>query len=355
MLVPKTGDTGSNPVPPTMTNYQLALNKLKESLSCRRYIHHLSPNFSPLTNKTIKIFYGETYDIYGLTIDSLKYYFFLSLLHRILIKSGLTVESTVIIADVASGINQSSQKYGNDLDKIGAARLKYCQKLKKYFNLPVNFVLMSNLFSDDKFSERIKLVEQLGQINSKVKGLLAQTVLRNRIKQEASTGFRYGLEAIATGTFFDLKIGPPREQFYDQAAAIITDQLKFDPLSSIYLQPTFPLGQDYSYFLTHPEFEEFGVTPYKAGSNQLQDFRIVINNHSLENINQLISDTYITSNPTLPNPIFELLFIAELAQKIKHRDYTFPEFSDDIFFNSDDLKKMALPKITKLLVELISL
>ena len=44
----------------------------------------------------------------GITVDSLKYYFFLAFLHRKLEACGVSVESTVVIADTASTINSSS-------------------------------------------------------------------------------------------------------------------------------------------------------------------------------------------------------------------------------------------------------
>ena len=336
-LVPKTGVIGSNPIPPTMTNYNLVINKLKNSLTTRR------------------CFYGETYDNFGMTIDSLKYYFFLSLLHNNLTKFGIKVESTVVIADTASGINKSSQMFNTNIDQIGIDRLTYCIKIKKYFNLPINFILMSDLFDSKKINERIRLVEGVGKNCPKVIELLSKTVLKNKIKQEQDSGFRYGFEAVATGTMFDIKIGPPREKYYDQAAKIICKKLKLNQLQSIYLTPTFPLGQDFSYFLMHPEIEEFGLTPYKAGSNQMQDFRVIVNKTSLEEVEKLVDSTYITGNYNLPNPILDLMFIADMAQNLKNNDCAFPVYEKDNYENILELKQQTNEKIQKLLVELNSI
>lgn len=333
-LVPKTGVIGSNPIPPTMINYNLIVNKLKNSLVSRR------------------CFYGETYDSLGMTIDSLKYYFFLSLLHRSLAGSGIKVESTVVIADIASGINKSSQKLNTDIDQIGKDRLDYCERIKKYFNLPISFVLMSNLFDSEIINERIKLIESTGQNDPKVIELLSKTVLKNKIKQEYNSGFRYGLEAVATGSMFDIKIGPPRETYYDQAAQIICKKLKLKQLQSIYLSPTFPLGQDFSYFLMHPEIEEFGLTPYKAGSNQMQDFRIILNSTTTEQVEILIKNTYITANPKLPNPVFDLIFVADMAINLKNNINDFPIYKKEVYLEIDKLKGLANKQIGNLLIEL---
>ncbi|MFZ2152603.1 MAG: hypothetical protein WAV41_00910 [Microgenomates group bacterium] len=320
-----------------MINYNLTVDRIKNSLQNGR------------------CFYGETYDSHGMTIDSLKYYFFLSLLHLILAKSNIKTESTVIIADIASGINKSSQKINCDIDEVGKNRLDYCEKIKKYFNLPIKFVLMSNFFATNPIAKLVEQFENVGHSNPKVTELLAKTVLQNKIKQENDSGFRYGYEEIATGSFFNIKIGPPREKYYDQAAKIICKKLKLNQLKSIYLTPTFPLGQDFSYFLTHPEIEEFGLTPYKAGSNQMQDFRITINTTTIEKVEQLINDTYITTNPNLPNPIFDLLFIANMAEKLKNKEYEFPVYKNNIYINPKKLKSFAFQKITRLLIDLKNL
>lgn len=317
-----------------MINYNLIVNNLKNGLTNRR------------------CFYGETYDTLGMTVDSLKYYFFLSLLHCILTRSGIKVDSTVIIADIASGINKSSQKLNTNIDQIGIDRSNYCQKIKTHFGLPINFVLMSELFDSKMIEKRTRLIESIGRNSPQVIELLSKTVLQNKIKQEIESGFRYGFEEIATGSFFNVKIGPPREQFYDQATAIIAFELKISPLSSIYLSPTYPLGQDFSYFLMHPEIEEFGLTPYKAGSNQMQDFRIILNSTTMASIKKLIKDTYLTTNPNLPNPVLDLLFIADMANNLKNKNYNFPVYKKDIYSNIKKLKDLTNNKIDKLLIEI---
>ena len=50
----------------------------------------------------VKILYGETYDKYGITIDSIKYYIFLEYLARVL---GKNVECVVVEGDLHSVIN----------------------------------------------------------------------------------------------------------------------------------------------------------------------------------------------------------------------------------------------------------
>ena len=164
-------------------------------------------------------------------------------------------------------------------------------------------------------AKKIEGVKRAAEGEEKVKELLAKTVLQNRLKQEEETGFRYGLEEIATGMEFDIKLGPPREKFYDEAAEIISQKMGRNKLGSIYLKPTYPLGQNFAFYLTHPEIEEFGLTPYKAGSNQMQDFRIIIGKTGVKEMKKLIDSTYVPADPKLPNPVADLKLIAQMTGK----------------------------------------
>jgi len=302
----------------------IKLDELKSILSDGRFVYGALPDIDEIlkiiiqkteNKEKIKIFYGETYDLLGITIDSIKYYFFLSQLTGKLQELGAEVEATILVADKAATLNKSSQDKTEELEKEGIRRMEYCQRFKKFLKLPINFVLMSDFFVHNKMAEKIERVKRVADGEREIKELLAKTVLQNRLKQEEKTGFRYGLEEIATGMEFDIKIGPPREKYYDEAAEIISQKLGEKSLNSVYLKPTYPLGQNFAFSLTHPEIEEFGLTPYKAGSNQMQDFRIIIGKTSVEEMKKLIDKTYIPTDPKLPNPISDLDFIAQMAGK----------------------------------------
>jgi len=307
-----------------MIDKKIKLDELRNILLDGRYVYGLLPNieellgtvFRKINNKEkIKIFYGETYDLLGITMDSIKYYFFLAQLARDLQDMGAEVEATVMVADKAATLNKSSQDRTEELEKEGKRRMEYSQRLKKYFKLPINFVLMSDFFIQNGMAKNIETVKKATDSDEEIRGLLAKTVLQNRLKQEEETGFRYGLEEIATGMEFDIKIGPPREKYYDLAAEIICQKLGVKKLGSIYLRPTYPLGQNFAFFLNHPEIEEFGLTPYKAGSNQMQNFRVIIGKTNGEEMKNLINKTYIPTDPILPNPLADLTFIAKMAGK----------------------------------------
>lgn len=262
--------------------------------------------FDVLKKDSVKILYGETYDLLGITIDSLKYYLFV----------GLFPGSTILVADTASTINQSSGDMQTILEE-GKKRLDQVQEIIQTYHLPIHVTLMSELFQEPHVQELIGQVQQVVTKSPKIQALLQKTVLQNRIKQEDKLAYKYGAEAIATSLLFDIKVGPPRERFYDEAAQCIAKELNRECYKSIYLSPTYPLGLDFLYFLMHPEVEEFGLTPYKAGSNKLQDHRIILGKTSFERAQELIKASYIPKQPGLPDPVGDVESILRLAQHFR--------------------------------------
>ena len=263
-------------------------------------------------NGTVRIFYGESYDMLGVTIDSLKYYLFLALLHKNLEESGVSVESVVLIADTASTINSSSGDTNTVLAE-GKRRLEILHKIIDIYSLPIKVQLMSEIFREDSVQELIQKVQNVVSESTDIQLMLQKTVLQNRIHQENKVAYRYGAEAVATALLYDLKIGPPRERFYDEAAVVIAKKLNINCYRSIYLTPTYPLGLDFVYFLMHPEVEEYGLTPYKAGSNKLEDNRIILGRSSLERVYELIDTSFFSKKAGLPDPVGELIGTAKLA------------------------------------------
>lgn len=283
------------------------MNNLKKQI---HLIHGYFPSkravFDVLNKPGATILYGETYDLLGITIDSLKYYLF----------SALSSDSTIVIADTASVINQSSGDTQTMLQE-GTRRLGQVQEIIQTYNLPTHVTLMSELFRAPHVQELIQKVQNVVTASPKIQVMLKKTVLQNRIRQEDQTSYKYAAEAIATSFLFDVKIGPPREQFYDEAAQLIAKELKRECYKSIYLTPTYPLGMDFIYFLLHPEIEQFGLTPYKAGSNKLQDHRIILGKTSPERIRELIDSSFVPQHDGLPDPVGDIENIMQLAQRFR--------------------------------------
>lgn len=144
------------------------------------------------------------------------------------------------------------------------------------------------------------------------------------------------MEEIAIISDYDLKLGPPREKYYDKVAQIYKNG---NPLG-IYVKPTYPLGLNYDYFINHPEIEEFGLTPYKAGSNKLQQNRFVLNNTSRSQLQRFIKTSFISKHPELPNPLKDLYDICQLSKAIR------TDSELDLSFNED-----SVDHLTNLLIE----
>ena len=285
-------------------------------------------------SKPIRIIYGETYDEYGLTIDSLKYYLFLSLLHKTLEDMGIKVESFVIIGDLHYVKNKIVQNKDGLLSEAHA-RLVQVNKIKSKLELKFEPVLMSNIFGDPMFKNRLETITPIFNKSEELKELAKKTILQNRQAQEEKTGFEYTLEEVALIMNYDIKIGPPRETYFDQLAQKLGSGLK-----GIYLRPTYPLGMNFDFFINNPEIEEFGLTPYKAGSNKMQDQRIILGKTSEQSIRNLINKSYVPSDISLANPILDLACIVSMVDKTE---------VSELMTNREDL----IDRLLKLIKEVV--
>ncbi len=289
-------------------------------------------NSSP---EPVKILYGETYDSFGITVDSLKYYFSLAILVKGLKKQGIASKATVLIADRAATMNPSV-KDRDSLMAEGQRRKEYFQRLTLIYHLPVEFVLMSNYAAQTNLEVKCLEVQRLIEKSPKAARLVEKTVLINKIKQERSANFRYAAEAIAVSNGFDIKIGPPREIYYDKVSTLIGK-----PYCGIYLKPTFPLGQNFLFYLQNPEIEKFGLTPYKAGSNKLQDYRVILGKTTPEEVSTLVEKTEIFPSEEAASPTKDLLSIGQMAQVLLGER---PE-------RNEDIKKEAVSSFRRFIYE----
>jgi len=266
-------------------------------------------------NETVKIFYGETYDLYGLTVDSLKYYLFLGLLYKKLKEAGVRTEGYVNIADAATVINPGVKEKPK-LKREGKKRLRLIKQISQIYDLNLRPFLMNQKIKEPEVIRILKQVRKLVKNSKRIMKKLEGTVLKNRLKQEYRSGFRYAAEEIALSLQFEVKVGPPRERHYDQVTAVVAKELAVDEVVGIYLRQSYPLGKNFSYFLSHPEIEKYGLTPYKASSNQLNDFRVVLGKTSRRQLKDLIYESFVSQKKSLPNPVKDLVIISELAREL---------------------------------------
>lgn len=295
-------------------------------------------------NKSVKLVYGETYDQYGLTLDSLKYYFFIALLANILKKEGINTSSTIIIGDLHS-IKNKIVKNKEDLLLDAKTRINLINKIKSTYNLEIEPVLMSGIFMENEFKNRLKKTIPIFNKSEELMAIAKKTVLKNRLTQEEKLGFQYTLEEVALIIDFDIKIGPPREIYYDQIANIVSNKINQKDFYGIYLKPTYPLGFKFDFFIRHPEIEKFGVTPYKAGSNKLQENRIILGITNLEECQKLINYSFVAVNPILPNPVLDIYLISQMAESFLKKGQF--DINDQVICNPELLKKTAYNKLSE--------
>jgi len=296
----------------------------------------------------IRVLYGETYDKYGITIDSLKYYLFLEYLARIIDNN---IECIVAEGDLHSVINPSVTEK-NYLLQVGKERVGQIGRIFERLGIVhVNVNLMSESFGEKMIIDMVSKVSKLVKESTDLQNLLIPTVLKNRVAQERESGFRYAAEAIGLALNFDLKVGPPREENYDKVAQIIGKEVA-EEYKAIYLRPSYPFTKDFSFYLTHPEVEEYGLTPYKAGSNKLQDQRIVIGVTSEEMIGDLIASAYVPQNFLYANPLVDLASIVAMSEQIRQDKIDVFELGKRIRILIQDRGQLTI-KILELLREIV--
>ena len=132
----------------------------------------------------------------------------------------------------------------------------------------------------------------------------------------------YSFDEITTIMDLDIKVGPPREDLYDNIARELARREGKAPLMSLFLTPTFPVGKNWAYFFAQEGIEDHGITAYKAGSKRLQDFRILPGRTTAEQAKSLIDSSFISADPALPNPTLDIGIICEMARRNLNRDYS---------------------------------
>jgi hypothetical protein len=297
--------------------------------------------------KTLMVMYGETYDPLGPTLDSLKYYFSVATIAKLLQHSGKPASGTILIADVATCRNEPDHRH-DEIMEIGKQRKDYLVALSDHFKLGLNILLMSEYLFTPSFQDRLNRIRDEADRLHEVYEWVKQTVPPSKVEIEKTKGFAYAFEEIATIIEYDLKVGPPREKFYDEPTRMIAKLVGFNSLMSVYLHPTYPLGCGFDFFFANEEIEEYGVTAYKAGSKGLSEHRIILGDTSEDRLAALIDESFVGRKRQIPNPVLDLAVIAEMARqwqagRLEQILISEAFYSGDI--SPEELKKRALEGI----------
>jgi hypothetical protein len=257
--------------------------------------------------------YGETYDRHRLPFDSLKYYSWLSLAVRHLGELEQEADGTVLIADTATTRNAAPEEAMPLLDR-GRERRDFVGRLLSRLGLAVHVELMSSFIDTPDYQEKLAVVRSVAGTHPAFLELIAHSVPEKYRAEEASKGWTYALEEVAAIFSYDLKVGPPREYFYDEPARLVARSLNGPGLTSVLLHPTWPLGLPMSALLRDPELEAHGVTPYKAGSRGLVKHRIMIEPGMTARAEQLLNDTPVIVRAGIPNPLRQFALTCYLVR-----------------------------------------
>ena len=294
--------------------------KLEKLLSTRGLIQH-SPTVTQIRERVeqvdlgeVKIFYGETFDDRGHTIDSMKYYFFVASLAAALQEEGHKVIPTIVVADTAACRNVKKTQHPRFM-RLGKERARFVEQVNDKYGTGLQVVLMSDYIDTEEFILAREEVMGVCSADAELMQAIEDSVPESRRDAERRDGFFYSFDEVATIIDLDVKVGPPREDLYDNIAREVANRMGKKGLMSLFLTPTFPLGKNWSYFFAHDGIEDHGITAYKAGSKELQDHRVLIGQSTPEQVGGLIDTSFLRKDPALPNPVLDLGIICEMARQ----------------------------------------
>lgn len=289
----------------------------------------------------IKLFYGETYDDKGHPIDSMKYYFFVSYLADVLRQEGFIVDPSILIADTAAcrNVGEKNERY---YMRLGQERYRFIERINEIYGTGLRLVKMSDYIDSPQFLEERDRIMETCRADEELMRALESTVPESKVEIERNKEFLYSFDEITTIMDLDIKVGPPREDLYDIVARRIARQRGQKELMSLFLTPTFPLGMNWAYFFSNEGIEDHGITAYKTGSKQLQRNRVVVGRSNPDYIRDLVRDSFISTNPALPNPVLDIGIICEMARKRLDRDSSPITLANDFYegrITGDQLKE----------------
>ncbi|VVB77257.1 Uncharacterised protein [uncultured archaeon] len=287
--------------------------------------------------RSFKILYGETFDDKGNPLDSLKYYFFVSEFAKAMEKTGVKVRPTILIADL--GVYRNYPEQVSELRRYAESRKEFALKVKKVYGCSYEVRTMSEITNTSDFKDRFEEVRRVSTADPILMDMIEKSVPEDRLADERKRGYIYPFEEIATILGLDVKVGPPREKLYDGAANSMLGFFKEDAIMPIYLTQTYPLGLKFGDYLSSVSIKQYGLTPYKVGSSNLVQNRIVMGSTGPDQIRKLIDDTQITPSLSKPNPVLDVAVIAVQAKN--HIEGSFG--SDEIKGVYDRYYSQAMP------------
>ncbi len=310
-------------------------NKIEEFLSQKKLVLDSTASSEIIeralnTSKELSLFYGETYDHTGDTIDSMKYYFFVANLSDLLREHGFSTKPEILVADTAACRNVGPEHEYKYM-RLGKERANFVERVNEIYGTGLNMIKMSDYIDSEDFKRKRQVIMDVCKKDPDLMSRIEKSVPVSKLDIEREKGFMYSFDEITSIVDLDVKVGPPREDLYDNIAREISNRNGKKGLVSVFLTPSFPIGMNWSYFFSNEGIEEYGVTAYKGGSKRLQANRILVGRSEPEQVRELIKTSFISTNPRLPNPVLDIGIICEMARKRLEKDYSLIKLADDFY------------------------
>lgn len=247
---------------------------------------------------------GMTFDEYGEPFDYMKQVLTSFDIAETLEGRGVDADVKLLVADNFVEMNQGEDGLSDEeVGRYADQRAAYLEAVADVYSgdYPVDVQMTSEL-KDEEFRHDVEALGERVEQDQNFAELLMGAVPDEAVDPEATprenTG--YTREEIVTimATDTDIKVGPKREKKYDLPTQLddVRQLRDVEPLTGVYVTNTYPVAMEEAQEQLDEsdwhEVQEFGVTPYKAGSKGLdpQQHRILLTDEK-EEIREKLSNT----------------------------------------------------------------
>ena len=257
---------------------------------------------------TATVMTGLTYDDEGEPFDYMKQVMTTFDIAETLEGRGVDAQVELLVADhFVSGnfveFDQEAEMPPEKVEQYGDQRAAYLEAIAEVYSgdYPVSVEKTSEL-RDDEFEETVRALGDRVDEDENFAEMLLGAVPDEAERPDATDrqNTAYTREEIATimATDTDIKVGPKREKKYDLPAQLddVRQLRDFDPLTGVYVTNTYPVAMKEAQEQLDVDdwgaVQDFGVTPYKAGSKGLdpEDHRILLTDDQ-EDIRSKLEET----------------------------------------------------------------
>lgn len=285
----------------------------------------------------VRVMYGETFDEFDIPIDALKYYAWLTILSRTARLAGRS-ECEIVIADTAVTLNKGVLWGAARIAELGARRESSIAQVLAELGADqkVRIVRMSDIVAGEDYQRRRAAAAEMLSVSESFASAVRDSVRPDHLEREEQIGFTYSLDEAALVAGYDLKVGPPRETFYDTAAQELKSSLGEGLLGSVLLRPAFPFDTRPAEFIRNEELGKFGVTAYKASSMGLEEKRLILGRDDVSRLESFLQEPPPPRNRKVPDAIVELSTVLQIVRWARTNQAPYEWIAERWWNGSDD-------------------